>query len=80
MITIPAYRKKYGITGEDAAIKLAIVHHHLKPGGVTRVIESTIQAARSHAPELKCAVITGRRRPPSIKNRMPRSNSTQLYK
>ena len=44
-------------------IKLAIVHYHLKPGGVTRVIESTIQAARSHAPELKCAVITGQNAP-----------------
>lgn len=40
-------------------IKLAIVHYHLKPGGVTRVMESTIQAARNHAPELRFTVISG---------------------
>lgn len=40
-------------------IKLAIVHYHLKRGGVTRVIESTIEAARKHAPELAFTVISG---------------------
>ena len=25
-------------------MKIALVHHHLQPGGVTRVIENTIEA------------------------------------
>ena len=40
-------------------IKLAIVHYHLKRGGVTRVMESTISAASKHAPELAFMVISG---------------------
>lgn len=34
-------------------MKLAIVHHHLNPGGVTRVISSHLHAVRRIAPELQ---------------------------
>lgn len=44
-------------------IKLAIVHYHLKPGGVTRVMQSTIQAAAKHAPWLEFTVISGQKSP-----------------
>ena len=40
-------------------MRIAIVHYHLKRGGVTRVIESALNALRSAAPEMKIAVLAG---------------------
>ena len=38
-------------------MRLAIVHYHLKRGGVTRVIEAAIRSLRRADPSLKCVVI-----------------------
>ena len=40
-------------------MRVAIVHYHLKRGGVTRVIESTLQAFRSLSTPPNCAVLAG---------------------
>lgn len=40
-------------------MRIAIVHYHLKRGGVTRVIESALKALRSAAPGLRIAVFAG---------------------
>lgn len=40
-------------------LRVAVVHYHLKRGGVTRVVESTLHAAERHAPELKFVVLAG---------------------
>lgn len=40
-------------------LRVAVVHYHLKRGGVTRVVESTLRAAERHAPELRFAVLAG---------------------
>ncbi|MGB0415756.1 MAG: hypothetical protein ACPGKS_02785 [Coraliomargarita sp.] len=40
-------------------MRIAIVHYHLKRGGVTRVIESTLNAFQSLATAPHCAVLAG---------------------
>ena len=35
------------------------MHHHLHPGGVTRIIESQVQSLRNNYPELKIRVVCG---------------------
>ncbi|MEA2080473.1 MAG: hypothetical protein U9P00_11565, partial [Pseudomonadota bacterium] len=41
----------------DSSVRLAIVHHHLHPGGVTRIIEHAVSALR--ACELDVVLISG---------------------
>ena len=40
-------------------MKVAIVHYHLEPGGVTRVIENTLQAWKAGI-DIKVVVLSGR--------------------
>lgn len=40
-------------------LKVAVVHYHLKRGGVTRVIESTADAFRAHRNDIRLGVVTG---------------------
>ncbi len=47
-----------------AGLRIAIVHYHLRPGGVTRVIENAVAALKSH--NLKVAIITGEPPPGAI--------------
>ncbi|MDG1138055.1 MAG: hypothetical protein P8N49_00860 [Opitutales bacterium] len=50
-------------------MKVAIVHYHLQPGGVTRVIENTLQAWESADMAIESVVLSGRAYPgESIKN------------
>ena len=44
-------------------MKIAIVHYHLQPGGVTRVIENTLQAWEENGTEIEAAVLSGRAYP-----------------
>ena len=44
-------------------MKVAIVHYHLQPGGVTRVIENTLQAWESAGTKIESVVISGRTYP-----------------
>jgi glycosyltransferase involved in cell wall biosynthesis len=39
--------------------RVTIMHHHLHPGGVTRIIESQVQSLRNNYPELKIRVLCG---------------------
>ncbi len=39
-------------------LRVAIVHHHLRPGGVTRVIETALQSLRE-TPNVRAAVLAG---------------------
>ncbi|MGD2033664.1 MAG: hypothetical protein PVF73_01305 [Bacteroidales bacterium] len=39
--------------------RVIIIHYHLNPGGVTRIIESQIKALKGYKPSLKITVITG---------------------
>ena len=41
-------------------MKVAIVHYHLKPGGVTRVIENTLLAWKQGSGEIDTVVLSGR--------------------
>ena len=41
-------------------MKVAIVHYHLEPGGVTRVIENTLQAWTEAGIDIKVVVLSGR--------------------
>ena len=41
-------------------MKIAIVHYHLQPGGVTRVIENTIQAWEENGNDIQAVAISGR--------------------
>ena len=41
-------------------MKVAIVHYHLEPGGVTRVIENTLQAWNDAGLEIEAVVLSGR--------------------
>tara|TARA_B100001027_G_scaffold3192_1_gene2082 strand:- start:1958 stop:3394 length:1437 start_codon:yes stop_codon:yes gene_type:complete len=41
-------------------MKVAIVHYHLEPGGVTRVIENTLQAWKDAGIEIEAVVLSGR--------------------
>ena len=41
-------------------MKIAIVHYHLQPGGVTRVIENTIQAWNENGNDIQAVTISGR--------------------
>jgi hypothetical protein len=41
----------------DSAVRLAIVHHHLHPGGVTRIIEHAVSALRSC--DIKLVILSG---------------------
>lgn len=40
-------------------LRVAIVHYHLKRGGVTRVIESTLAAADVYTPDIQFVVLAG---------------------
>jgi hypothetical protein len=42
-------------------MKVAIVHYHLEPGGVTRVIESSLEALSSSGHDVETVVLTGRK-------------------
>ena len=42
-------------------MKVAIVHYHLEPGGVTRVIENTLEALNSTGHDIETVVLTGRK-------------------
>ena len=42
-------------------MKVAIVHYHLEPGGVTRVIENTLEALASSEHDVETVVLTGRK-------------------
>ena len=44
-------------------MKIAIVHYHLQPGGVTRVIENTLQAWEENGNEIEAVAISGRAYP-----------------
>ena len=44
-------------------MKIAIVHYHLQPGGVTRVIENTLQAWEENGNEIEAVAISGRTYP-----------------
>ena len=44
-------------------MKIAIVHYHLQPGGVTRVIENTLQAWEENGTEIEAVVLSGRAYP-----------------
>ena len=39
--------------------KIAIMHHHLHPGGVTRIIDSQVQSLTKYFPDLQLRVICG---------------------
>ena len=41
-------------------MKIAIVHYHLQPGGVTRVIENTLQAWVENGIEIEAVALSGR--------------------
>jgi glycosyltransferase involved in cell wall biosynthesis len=41
-------------------MKLFIVHHHLNPGGVTRIIQSQVNSLRQHHPESEIVILTGK--------------------
>lgn len=41
-----------------ASMNVAVVHYHLRPGGVTSVIESTVQALQNHT-DVRCVVLCG---------------------
>ncbi len=41
-------------------MKIAIVHYHLQPGGVPRVIENTIQAWQENGNDIQAVAISGR--------------------
>ncbi len=47
-------------------MKVAIVHYHLQPGGVTRVIENTLQAWKSSSLPIEAVVLSGRKYPGSL--------------
>lgn len=40
-------------------MKIFIIHHHLNPGGVTRIIQSQISSLKENYPELKIVLLTG---------------------
>lgn len=42
-------------------MKIAIVHYHLEPGGVTRVIENTLKAWADSGHEVETVVLSGRK-------------------
>ncbi|MEK9633607.1 MAG: hypothetical protein VW622_07190, partial [Opitutae bacterium] len=42
-------------------MKVAIVHYHLEPGGVTRVIENTLEALTASGHDVETVVLTGRK-------------------
>jgi hypothetical protein len=42
-------------------MKVAIIHYHLEPGGVTRVIENTLEAFASSDYAIETVVLTGRK-------------------
>jgi glycosyltransferase involved in cell wall biosynthesis len=44
-------------------MKIAIVHYHLQPGGVTRVIENTLQAWEENGTEIESVALSGRAYP-----------------
>lgn len=44
-------------------MKIAIVHYHLQPGGVTRVIENTLQAWEENGTEIEAVALSGRAYP-----------------
>ena len=44
-------------------MKIAIVHYHLQPGGVTRVIENTLQAWEENGTEMEAVALSGRAYP-----------------
>ena len=46
-------------------LRVAIVHYHLRPGGVTRVIERAVQALQSR--EIATCVLTGEQPDPATK-------------
>ena len=41
-------------------IKIAVVHYHLEPGGVTRVIENTVQSFELAEDSVQFVVLSGR--------------------
>lgn len=40
-------------------MKITILHHHLNPGGVTRIIRSQVSSLRNKFPDIEIRVITG---------------------
>ena len=44
-------------------MKVAIVHYHLEPGGVTRVIENTLDSFAEYFPDNQFVVLSGRAYP-----------------
>ena len=55
-------------------MKIAIVHYHLQPGGVTRVIENTLQAWEENGTEIEAVALSGRAYPG---NRLPDTRVVQ---
>ena len=51
-------------------MKVAIVHYHLQPGGVTRVIENTLQAWEENGETIDMVALTGR---PYPGDRLPKT-------
>jgi hypothetical protein len=50
-------------------VRVAIVHYHLEPGGVTRVIENTLESFSQELESPQFVVLTGRKYPgDKIKN------------
>ncbi len=41
-------------------MKLIIIHHHLNPGGVTRIIQSQVSSLRQHHPGMEIVILTGK--------------------
>ena len=41
-------------------MKIVIVHHHLNPGGVTRIIQSQVSSLRRQFPETDILILTGK--------------------
>jgi glycosyltransferase involved in cell wall biosynthesis len=47
-------------------MKIAIIHYHLHPGGVTRIIDSQVKSLRASHPDLNLEVICGFTDKPSV--------------
>jgi len=46
--------------------RILIIHYHLNPGGVTRIIESQVQALREHDPSYEILILTASCQKPDI--------------
>lgn len=54
------FRPNIKLAAQATGMKIIIIHHHLNPGGVTRIIQSQVSSLRKQFPATDILILTGK--------------------